>query len=215
MALTLPMRNLASAFASRCLLVACAFAILATSGIAADLVADAHIDHVTVYREGAVVNRVAEVTVPAGSHRLIFRGLPADVDASTLQVNVGDAAVQLGGIEVVAINEANFVSEPERELRRRIEEVGDQEAVLKDEVATAQNQLKLLDSLASDPAGSPNKAVVDAAAPDDGFDLRGEVHHLVAVEGVEGEVLGMGLHSGHAVSSCGAMGAWEISTLYT
>jgi uncharacterized protein (TIGR02231 family) len=162
-ALTLPMRNLASAFASRCLLVACAFAILATSGIAADLVADAHIDHVTVYREGAVVNRVAEVTVPAGSHRLIFRGLPADVDASTLQVNVGDAAVQLGGIEVVAINEANFVSEPERELRRRIEEVGDQEAVLKDEVATAQNQLKLLDSLASDPAGSPNKAVVDAA----------------------------------------------------
>lgn len=161
MALTLLMRNLASAFASRCLVVACAFAVPAASGIAADLVADAHIDHVTVYRQGAVVSRAAEVSVPAGSHRLIFRGLPADVDASTLQVNVGDAGVQLGGIEVVAINEANFVSEPERELRRRIEEADDQEAVLKDEVATAQNQLKLLDSLASNPAGGPNKAVVD------------------------------------------------------
>jgi hypothetical protein len=34
---------------------------------------------------------------------------------------------------------------------------------LKDEIATAQNQLKLLDSLASNPAGSANKAVVDAA----------------------------------------------------
>ena len=71
--------------------------------------------------------------------------------------------VQLGTIEVVRINEANFVSEPERELRRRIEEAGDQAAVLRDEVATAQNQLKMLDSLAANPAGSPNKAVVDSS----------------------------------------------------
>jgi uncharacterized protein (TIGR02231 family) len=35
--------------------------------------------------------------------------------------------------------------------------------VLKDDIATAQNQLKLLDSLAANPAGSPTKAVVDAA----------------------------------------------------
>ena len=130
--------------------------------LAADLAVDAHLDHVTVYRQGAIVTRVAEVSVPAGSHRLIFRGLPADVDAKTLQVTLGGAGVQLGDIEVVRINEANFVSEPERELRRRIEEVGDQQAVLTDEVATAQNQLKLLDSLASDPAGSSNKAGVDA-----------------------------------------------------
>ncbi len=163
MAFTLLMRSRAAGGALARMLVACALALPAASAMAADLVADAHIDHVRVYREGALVTRVAEVTVPAGSHRLIFRGLPADVDAKTLQVTVGDAGVLLGAIEVVAINEANFVSEPERELRRRIEEVGDQEAVLKDEVATAQNQLKLLDSLAANPAGSPNKAVVDAA----------------------------------------------------
>ncbi|HEV2701390.1 MAG TPA: mucoidy inhibitor MuiA family protein, partial [Steroidobacteraceae bacterium] len=135
----------------------------AASVIAADLPADAHIDHVTVYRQGALVTRVAQVAIPAGSHRLILRGLPADVDEKTLEVTVGDAGVQLGTIEVVRINEANFVSEPERELRRRIEEAGDQEAVLKDEVATADSQLKLLDSLAANPAGSPNKAVVDSA----------------------------------------------------
>src|SRR5580704_3171359 len=152
----------AAGCAHRWLLAACALAIPAASAIAADLVADAHIDHVTVYRQGAVVTRVAQVAVPAGSHRLIFRGLPADVDAKTLQVTMGGAGVQLGDIEVVRINEANFVSEPERELRRRIEEVGDQQAVLTDEVAIAQDQLKLLDSLASNPAGSPNKAVVDA-----------------------------------------------------
>jgi uncharacterized protein (TIGR02231 family) len=137
-------------------------AVPTASVIAADLAADAHIDHVTVYRQGAVVTRVAEVTVPAGSHRLILRGLPANVDAKTLQVSMGGTGVQLGDIEVVRINEANFVSEPERELRRRIEEVGDQQAVLMDEVAIAQDQIKLLDSLASNPAGSPNRAVVDA-----------------------------------------------------
>ncbi len=155
-------RNRAAGFAHRWLLAGCALAIPAASAIAADLVADAHIDHVTVYRQGAVVTRVAQVAVPAGSHRLIFRALPADVDAKTLQVTMGGAGVQLGDIEVVRINEANFVSEPERELRRRIEEVGDQQAVLTDEVAIAQDQLKLLDSLASNPAGSPNKAIVDA-----------------------------------------------------
>jgi uncharacterized protein (TIGR02231 family) len=157
------MRYRASVSDIRWLLAAGALALRATTGSAADLVADAHIDHVTVYRQGAVVTRVAEIAVPAGSHRVILRGLPADVDENTLQVTMGDAGVQLGAIEVVRINEANFVSEAERELRRRIEEAGDQQAVLKDEVATAQSQLKLLDSLASNPAGGPNKAVVDAA----------------------------------------------------
>jgi uncharacterized protein (TIGR02231 family) len=140
-----------------------ALGIAAATATAADLPADAHIDHVTVYPQGAVVTRVAQVAVPAGSQRLIFRGLPANVDAKTLQVALGNGEVQLGDIEVVAINEPNLVSQPERELQRRIEEAGDQETVLKDELASAQNQLKLLDSLASNPAGSPNKAVIDAS----------------------------------------------------
>jgi uncharacterized protein (TIGR02231 family) len=157
------MRNRASALALGWLVAACAFGIPAAPAIAADLAADARIARVTVYRQGAIVTRVAELAVPAGTQRLIFRGLPADVDPKTLQVSVANAGVQLGGIEVVRINEANFVSEPERALRHRIEEAGDQQAVLKDDIATAQNQLKLLDSLAANPAGSPTKAVVDAA----------------------------------------------------
>ncbi len=156
------MRNRAAVSDGLWLLATCALSLSAASAMAADLPADAHIDRVTVYRQGAVVTRVATLTVPAGSQRLIFRNLPADVDASTLQVNVGNGALLLGDIEVVRVNEANFVSEPERELRRRIEETDDQETVLKDEVASAENQLKLLDSLASNPTGSANKAGVDA-----------------------------------------------------
>jgi uncharacterized protein (TIGR02231 family) len=141
----------------------CALVIPAGAATAADLLADAPIDHVTVYREGAVVTRQVQLAVPAGSNRLVFRGLPADVDARTLQVTLRGAGLQLGDIEVVQINEATFVSEPERALRRRIEEVTDQQAALTDEIGVAQTQLKLLDSLAANPAGGANRAVVDAS----------------------------------------------------
>ncbi|HEX3836441.1 MAG TPA: mucoidy inhibitor MuiA family protein [Steroidobacteraceae bacterium] len=157
-------RDRAAVSGLRWLLAACACAVISVApAIAAELIADAQIDHVTVYRQGAVVTRAAQIAVPAGSSRLVFRGLPANVDANTLQVTLGGAGVELGDIEVVRINEATFVSEPERELRRRIEDVGDQQTVLTDEVAVAQTQLKLLDSLASNPAGSTNRAVVDAS----------------------------------------------------
>jgi len=155
---------------NRCSVTSCwAFAavfaasIVGFSAAAADLTPEARIERVTVYRQGATVTRVGEVAIPVGTQRLIFRGLPADVDPDTLQVSVANPGVQLNGIELVRINEGNFVSEPERELRRRIEEAGDQQTLLKDEIATAQNQLKLLDSLAANPAGGANKAGVDSA----------------------------------------------------
>ena len=139
-------------------------AFAAGQGLAADVTTDLHIDRVTVYRQGAVVTRAGEVAIPAGSNRLIVRGLPAAIDSKTLRVTVESGPVQLGGVEIAEINEGSFVSEAERELRRKIEEVNDQRVVVQDEIATAQTQLKLLDSLAANPAGSPTRpATVDAA----------------------------------------------------
>jgi uncharacterized protein (TIGR02231 family) len=131
--------------------------------LAADVPADLHIDRVTVYRQGAVVTRAGEVAIPAGSNRLIVRGLPASIDSKTLRVTVEGGAVQLGGVELAKINEGRFVSEAERELRRRIEETGDQRVVIQDDVNTAETQLKLLDSLAANPVGSATRASVDGA----------------------------------------------------
>jgi uncharacterized protein (TIGR02231 family) len=134
-----------------------------TPGMAAEVTADLHIDRVTVYRQGAVVTRAGEVSIPAGSNRLIVRGLPASIDSKTLRVTVEGQAVQLGGVELAKINEGKFVSEAERELRRRIEETGDQRVVIQDDVNTAETQLKLLDSLAANPVGSATRASVDGA----------------------------------------------------
>ena len=136
----------------------------ATSVLAADLTADLHVDRVTVYRAGAIVTRTGQVEIPAGTHRLVIRGLPATIEAKALRLAVASPSVVLGGIEVEKINEGKFASEAERELRRRIEETTDQRQVVQDDAATAQMQHKLLESLAANPAGSPTKATVDAAS---------------------------------------------------
>ena len=138
-------------------------AVAAPVASASDLPAELPIERVTVYRTGAEVTRSGPLAIPAGSHRLVIRGLPASIDAATLRVVVESPAVRLGGIEVERVNEGRFSSEAERELRRRIEDSGDRRQAAQDEAATAQLQLKLLDSLASNPAGSPTKATVDGA----------------------------------------------------
>src|SRR5450631_4284109 len=129
----------------------------------ADLSADLHVDRVTVYPEGAIVTRAGTVDIPAGTNRLLIKGLPAAIEAKSLHVAVENPGVRLGGIEVERINEGKFVSEAERDLRRKVEQKTDQRAAVQDDVSTAQLQLKLLDSLAASPAGSPTKATVDSA----------------------------------------------------
>jgi uncharacterized protein (TIGR02231 family) len=143
--------------------IGCWTALLCSTAaaFAADVPAELRVDRVTVYREGAVVTRSGEVDIPAGSHRLVIKGLPASIEAKTLRVAVASPAVRLGGIEVARLNEGKFASEAERELRQRIEASNDQRQVVQDEIATAQLQLKLLESLAASPAGSPTKASVD------------------------------------------------------
>lgn len=140
-----------------------AFLIASPIALAIDLPIDLPIDRVTVYREAAAVTRSGQVEIPAGAHRLVVRGLPAAVDSKTLRVAVESPTVRLGAIEVEKINEGKFASEAEREFRRKLEDAGDRRQAVVDDMQTAQTQLKLLDSLASNPAGSPTKASVDGA----------------------------------------------------
>jgi uncharacterized protein (TIGR02231 family) len=131
---------------------------------AADLSLQLPIDRVTVYREGAIVTRAGQAEIPAGEHRLIVAGLPADVAENALRVEVDSAQVKLGGIEVRVINETDYVSEAERELRRKRQVLQDQRNALQDDINANETQLKLLDGIASSPTGSSAKPAVDAAS---------------------------------------------------
>lgn len=127
--------------------------LAATSLQAADFAADLRIDRVTVYLSGAMVTRSGTVTLPAGSQRLVVRGLPAGINRNLVTVRMESSGVQLGAVDVVTVNEGDYVSPRERELRARLEQLTDQRAVIQDEMDTAQTQIKLLESLAANPAG--------------------------------------------------------------
>ena len=79
-------RSVSTAFVSLALLVA-------LPAHAADIEAKLVIDQVTVYPQTANITRTGPVTVPAGGHRLIVRGLPDPIDTSNLRIYAGSSAV--------------------------------------------------------------------------------------------------------------------------
>lgn len=73
----------------------------AAPAVAADIEAASRIDAVTVYPDGASVERVAEADAPAGDSRLIFRGLPPGIDPASLRVRgQGDSRVLIGAVDL-------------------------------------------------------------------------------------------------------------------
>ncbi|MBB6092920.1 uncharacterized protein (TIGR02231 family) [Povalibacter uvarum] len=139
-------------------------AVVAIPAWAVDVPVTARIDEVKVYSEGASVTRRSQITIPAGTNRLVFTGLPASIDTDTLRIAVANRDVRLGAIEVERITDKEFVNAQEREMRERLQKLNDQVAALQDDIATAETQLKLIDSLATTPAGTGSKAAVDATA---------------------------------------------------
>ena len=126
-------------------------ALAALPAAAADIDATLRVDEVTVYPRTAAVTRRGEVTIPAGEHRLIVRGLPDPVDAGSLRVSAGSRAVRLGGVELEKIVATDFVSDTESALSTKLLGLEDQRAAVQDEIPTAETQLKLIDALAAMP----------------------------------------------------------------
>ena len=131
---------------------------------AADIDIKLPIDQVLVYPQSAEVSRRGEVSIPAGTHRLILKGLPDPIDAGSLRVTAESRNVRLGGIEIEKIVDTQFVSETERTLRRRYADIQDQRVAQQDEIATAQTQLKLLDAIATTPGGHDGRPGIDTAS---------------------------------------------------
>ena len=139
------------------------FLIGSSHSLASDIPADLHIDRATVYRESAIVTRTGQIAVPAGANRLVVRGLPASVDAKTLRFTLEGGSVLLGAVELAEVKENHVASEAERELKRKIEDLGDERIAIKDEITTAETQLKLLSTVATGPTSAVPKPPIDAS----------------------------------------------------
>src|SRR5262245_61284802 len=77
----------------------CMLALGAGAANAEDVEATLRVDEVKVYPRTAAVTRRGAVSIPAGEHRLIVRGLPDPVDAGSLRVSAGSRTLRLGGVE--------------------------------------------------------------------------------------------------------------------
>ena len=95
--------------------------VLAAPALAAEIPATLKLDEVTVNPRGAQLVRIGDVQIPQGAHEIVIDTLPANIEASSVQVE-GRAA---GGTEIGAVDVSVVVLDPAAEAsgqRKRIEE---------------------------------------------------------------------------------------------
>jgi uncharacterized protein (TIGR02231 family) len=137
-------------------------ALVLASGLthAADIPVTTKIDAATVYPDGAMVSRVAEVAVPAGSHVLLFRGLPAGIDPASLRFEAkGDAALVIGTVESRA---AAAIVAPATELLAKIKRLRDELSGVQGRMDAAEAEKRAIERLT-------NISAESAAKSDKGF----------------------------------------------
>ena len=131
-------------------------AILGLSCLAAradDFELETSIRAATVFLNGAEVTRSGEVSLPAGDHRIIIANLPAGIDLARLQISIADSNVRVGNLQVEEFHQGELVSEEEQRLQAELDALLLSRQAVADEIASANTQLKLLDSLASGAIG--------------------------------------------------------------
>jgi len=145
------MRILAAAF-----LVSTAFI---SPAFAAEISASSRIEAVTVYPQGAEIQRIAELTLEPGEHTLLFAGLPGEMQSETIRIE-GDSPgrVEIGSVDSKLVSvPSTATDEQRRRIERDIEALTDERAALDQTIADAEFQKRLLEQLASGAIAPPTK----------------------------------------------------------
>lgn len=137
------MRILAAAFLLSTTFVAPSFAI--------EITAPSRIDAVTVYPQGAEVQRLAELSLEPGEHTLLFAGLPGEMQAETIRVEGNSPGrIEIGSVDSKLVSVPSTATDAQRKrIEKDIELLGDERAVLDQTIADAEFQKRLLEQLAT------------------------------------------------------------------
>lgn len=126
---------------------------------AASLSTNSTISHVMVYPGSAMITRVAKLSLPAGSNTVELKGLPLSLLESSLRVEGNSTNdVLLGSIELKQTISKEAVQAEEKQLREKIEGLGDEKKVLTDRIAASNDQLNYIRSMAKDDGSSKNSS---------------------------------------------------------
>ena len=112
--------------------------------------APSRIDAVTVYRSGARVSRVSRVELLGGPARLVFDGLPDQLDDDSIRIEgKGTAKARVFGVTVERITSEEAVAGEARAAEERLERLQDEDRGLDDGIKAAQARLEFIRSLRS------------------------------------------------------------------
>lgn len=93
----------------------------------------------TVYPSGALIEREANLAVPAGQHRLTFRDVPAEFDADEimglLQTKVTGGRLGPISTRIVAVSEAEIYSAPNVQAAKETLQAAEEALAVKEEAA--------------------------------------------------------------------------------
>src|SRR5713101_7498588 len=120
---------------------------------------DAPIVAVTVFRDGARVQRSGTVSVTPGLRTVVIGGLPAGVDPASVRVAARGADLALLNVEVHRRHRADPLREQTARLRSEVERGRDAVQALDDEDAAEQARLDFLGHLSGAAADARARAV--------------------------------------------------------
>ena len=142
---------------------------------------DAPIVAVTVFRDGARVQRTGTVNVEAGLRPVVIGGLPAGLDPASVRVAARGAGLALLDVEVHRRYRTDPLREETARLRTEVERCRDLVQELDDEDAAEQARLSFLGHLSESAATALARAVSFGRADHD--DLARMAGHLTADTG--------------------------------
>jgi uncharacterized protein (TIGR02231 family) len=133
---------------------------------------------VTVFKDGARVQRSGSLSVQAGLRPVVLGNLPPTVDPASVRVGVGGEGLALVNVEVHQRHRTDPLRAEATRLRSQVEELRDAVQVLDDEDAAERARLDFLGHLSEAAATALARAVSFGRAGRD--DLTGMAAHLSA-----------------------------------
>ncbi len=110
----------------RSFLVCLACSTFAVPALADDIKVQSDIVEATVYTDRAALTRRAEVKIPAGSHTLIFEGLPANFYQDSLRADGRSRAkVTFGAVSHKRVSSADYIAPREKALNAQLVKLQD------------------------------------------------------------------------------------------
>lgn len=142
--------------ALRALMLAGAVCSMPSLALAATIEAASKVDRVILYPDAALVTRLIEIDIPAGSHELMVGDLPATIDPASLRIEgSADAKFAIGSVDL-RLSPA-VTSKRKAEIEARLKTLKSERERTQDRIDAVEGRKAMIQRLAAPPEGKEAK----------------------------------------------------------